>query len=335
VVVKTGEKISMRLHIVAAIIGGMFLLTPASIWGMIASNPSNLDWPITEGTNFVLSFGVSLDVESGDMTYTIQGPQDGGWKSELEWPLNGLMYMGGIVSARFWERFQLSAGIWKSLNDNAGTMKDSDWLYGYYGDEKAIYSESDSTVEAAHGDVNFQYNIFRLAGGGLGAMVGYSYTKRNWETHEGYQTTIDPYQFYVGPLSGTGVLYEEELQIPYLGVFLSLYPYDSAFGYNVYLLYSSIAKCEDKDDHVLRYKKSTGETRGTFFSLGGEMLWNFRDPWSVTGRLNYTNYDLEGEQDQYFYGGEDPPPGTWFNDIDMTIEGSQFSIGFMINYNLQ
>ena len=209
---------------------------PISVWGMIASNVANLSQQGTDGHAFVFSLGVSTEVESGDMTYTIQGEQDESWKSELAWPLEGIVYLGGVVSVRFLERFQVNTGLWKNVNVAEGTMKDSDWFYERYGDEKAIYSETDSPVEATHVDLNVRYDLFKLGGIAVGPMIGYAYTKWNWEAGNGYQTSIDPIRFYVGSLPAKSISYEQKITVPYVGLALSFYPNDSPFGFNGFLL---------------------------------------------------------------------------------------------------
>lgn len=324
----------MRLRRVVVMISvGVFSLISVSAWGMIASHPGNMKWYHTQGEELIISFGASMDVESGNMIYAIQGPEGGGWASELEWPLDGIVYMGGMVSASLWGKLQINGGYWRGLSDDAGTMKDSDWIYARYGNERAIYSESKATMtEATHIDINSRYDFLTLGDIAIGGILGYSYTKWNWEAGDGYQTSIDPYRYYVGPIVGTAIIYEEKIKVPYLGLSFSLSPSSSPFGMNIYALYSPKAQCDDVDDHVLRFKEAIGKTEGTFFSVGGSLLWNFIGSWSVTGKMNYTKYDLEGKHDQYGYGGS--LLGWSATDIDLTIEGSQFSLGAMVSYDL-
>jgi hypothetical protein len=101
---------------------------------------------------------------------------------------------------------------------------------------------------------------------------------------------------------------------------------------SLFALYSPLAQCDDIDDHIVRQKESTGHTEGTFFSVGSELHFRFASSWSLTGMVNYSRYDLEGSQDQVFYGG--PNLGTRFYDIDMTVTGSQLSVGMLMSYIL-
>jgi outer membrane protease len=328
------------ITIITAIAVGILFCIPSPSGAMMASQPSQSTVLELGNKQFHLFGGVSLAVESGEMTYAIQGPEDGGWKSELIWPLDSIAFVGGQLSANFLNRWQVNAGVWKSIADKAGSLKDSDWfysespwLYVLYGDDKAVYGEFDTTVDAVQFDLNVRYDVVQGPTFDFGPLLGYAYKQWKWTSGEGYQTS--PFtDFNVGRVTRTGIEYTEKIKIPYLGVGFSFLPQNSAFGLNLYALYSAIAQCDDVDDHILRYKESTGNTKGTFFSVGGDVLWKFKQPWSLSGKINYARYDLEGTQQQYFYGGKNPPPGTRFDDIDMTVTGRQLSFGLMIGYEL-
>ncbi len=327
----------MRCGIYRAIVViAVLLFTPVCGWSMIASNTSGMTLVNEEIGGIRFFLGTSIDRENGDMTYSIQGPESGGWKSELEWPLESIMYIGETVSIGY-DQFQVALGFWKAVTDEAGDMKDSDWWYQYYGTDPFIYSESEATVDALHFDLNLRYDFLQSEHIALGALLGFSYTKWDWEAGNGFQESVDP-DYNVGFIEGIGITYEEKVYVPYAGIALSLSPLESSsFGFNLYGVYSPIARCEDEDDHILRYKLNTGETEGTFLSLGGDVRWQFSGSWALIGKLNYTSYDLEGEQYQYFYGRnprnpDAPAVGTWYSDIDLTIEGSQMYMGLMLGY---
>ncbi len=154
-----------------------------------------------------LNVGLLFDVEFGDMTYTIQGPEEGGWKSKLEWPLDNVMYAGAEASLNVREKWRVHAEFLKSVTDDAGTMKDSDWFYGYYGDRAAIYSETSTTVDAYHLDLNLRYRVLQKASVSFGGLIGYSYKHWDWTGGDGYQWTIDPFSHYQGPIQGSGMTY--------------------------------------------------------------------------------------------------------------------------------
>ncbi len=284
-----------------------------------------------------VSFAGSLLGQHGDMTYTIQGPEDGGWKSELEWPIKNIVYGGGVVSTAFGDRFSLNVGGWKSLNTNSGTMIDRDWfdslrplLGAIYGDETAIIGEFDATFDALKFDGNLRFEFLRRAPLTLGVMAGYAYTQFYWEAGDGYQHS--PLSSYnIGAVTGTGITYEQRISTPYLGLSVSFVPETVSTAINLYVLYSPLAKCTDIDDHIARYKESTGSTSGNFLLLGSDIHLRINSSWGVTATANYAKYDLEGSQDQVFYGGTNA--GTRFYNIDLTVTGSQLSLGFLASYN--
>ena len=314
----------------------LFLVCPAASWGQIASLSSVNAVSLSEEGGATSSgfVGLSSYVEFGQMTYTIGGKQDGGWKSELEWPLDGTLYLGVVGSFQPVERLTLSAGGWFSAYSQTGTMKDSDWLYGYYGSQRAIYSESDATVDGKHLDLNARYDILSALPSNetfaLGVLLGFSYTQWDWEAKNGTQWTIDPDEFYQGSLPGTGLTYQQKIKVPYLGIAVSSAIPNSALDMNAYGIYSPFASCDDEDDHLLREKLSTGESDGTFWAIGGDLRWHVTPKWALSLLANYSAYDLEGEQTQTFYGGENV--GLRASGIDLTVEGSQAYIGATVGW---
>jgi outer membrane protease len=326
-----------RLTTSTVLIGiSIFLLIPTSGWSFMASTGSQYAQADNEPFTASFALDAGMQVENGNMTYTIQGPEDGGWKSELEWPLDNIVYGGGVVSVNPFRRWQINAGVWKDLGDDAGTLKDSDWfemlstyLYSLTGDSRAVYGEFDATVDAVQFDVNLRYAVLERPAFILNALVGYSYKKWEWTAGNGYQTSAIA-DYDIGSITGTGITYEEKLKIPYIGIALAFLPKDSPLGANLSIRYSPFTQCDDVDDHLARYKKSTGETTGSSFGIGGDLSWHFGKSWSLTGTINYESYDLSGDQDQYFYAGEEQ--GTGYSDIDMSVTGHQFSFGALLGY---
>jgi outer membrane protease len=306
--------------------------------GFTASSASSSLWH-ADGQSFRLAMGASVATQRGDMTYTIKGSENGGWMSELEWPFEGMLYAGGIVSVRAWERVHLNVGGWKNLNRESGTMKDSDWfdelrpiLLLIYGDETAIYGEFDTNVDAWQLDSNVRVDALRFSWMTVGIMAGYQYSRTRWETADGYQRSPLP-AYNVGTVSGPGINYEQKIAVPYLGLAASIIPETSPVDLDLYALYSPFARCDDVDDHVAREKESIGSTDGVFLSVGSDIYFRLNPSWSFTGMVTYTKYDLEGSQDQEFYGGSNA--GTRFSDIDMTVTGSQIAFGFLVSYTLR
>ena len=87
---------------------------------------------------------------------------------------------------------------------------------------------------------------------------------------------------------------------------------------------------DGEDESFFEFSKGDGEADGMFFSVGGEFLFKFKDSWTLTGRLDYISYDLDGDQEFFSYSSD--LSGTWFNDL--VVEGSQYYLGLMIGYAL-
>jgi len=64
--------------------------------------------------------------------------------------------------------------------------------------------------------------------------------------------------------------------------------------------------------------------------MGWEALWDVRGAWSVVSYANYSWYHTEGDQDQYFYDGENA--GVRLLVDDLTVEGQLFTLGAMLRY---
>ena len=278
------------------------------------------------------NFGLLFDMESGDMTYTIQGKEDGGWKSELEWPLDNVIYAGAEASLNFRKKWRVQAEFLKAVTDDAGTLKDSDWFYGYYDDQVAVYSETSTSIDAYSLDMNLEYRVVRKARVSFGGLLGYSYNHWDWTGGDGYQWTIDPFSHYQGPITGPAITYEADLYVPYLGLNLAFLSGNSKIDAELSALYSPFAIWKDESDHLLRDKKGEGDTSGNFFALRSHVRWNLNVRWSFGARASIATFDLDGDQTQYYYGGENA--GTGESGIDMNVKGTQTHLGLMLGYSL-
>lgn len=321
---------------------GIVLLFPYTGWGLMASNNSRIILLDKLDDSAHIFLGISFNVENGHMMTSAHGrEQYVGWKTETEWPLEQIVYAGGTISISFLQDFQLNAGVWKTLNEQAGIMKDSTLSYGDFNEEEIIYSESNSTVNGSQIDANLRYNLLKRERMSLDVIAGYSYINREWEAGAGYERVVYPLNFpaesaaKIGPIAEFGRTYEEKLRIPYFGFSFSMTPAhnyfnDSPFGLTVYTLYSPLAECDSEDENLFNFTKGEGTAKGMFFSLGGEFLIKFRGSWTLTATIDYTSYDLDGDQDLFSYSSD--LSGTWFNDL--AVKGHQTYLGLMVGYAL-
>jgi len=273
---------------------------------------------------------------NGNTVYEISGPEEGGWKSKLKFPMNNFL-IGGEVSLNYndgsWGSCSFDLGGWVSLAKKyAGTMEDSDWLYAYSA-SKAIYSESDAEMDARIFDGNILFNFLEeLDSEGkqsliLGARVGYKYQKFDYDISNTKQ--IDYLSYYYIIVPGRTLDYEVEYKIPYLGL-SGVYSFADAFKANLEINYSPWVEAEDKDDHLLRYKLSKGDCKGNLFMAGGNLSWEFEKNWILEIGASYATISTQGKQRQHFYGG--PYEGLTYANIDDKINSKQFFVNTSIKY---
>lgn len=81
------------------------------------------------------------------------------------------------------------------------------------------------------------------------------------------------------------------------------------------------SEVEDEDDHVLRNKLCTSEAGGNTFILKFKTDYNINNRWESYFNIGYTKSDLNGTQDQYWYGDD---PGTVEDETGMRINGINY-----------
>jgi hypothetical protein len=251
--------------------------------------------------------------------------------SELEFPMDvNMVSMGAGIG--FAEKLKLSANVKKSITDDAGHMKDSDWGYwwldGYGWAEQGtldIYSESDADLDALLMDVNLRYRIYR------GFFVGLGYIHQNFDyeisnLHQWYPS----YNYYFGVdsphdrVGGTVLKYEVTYSIPYMEIVFMGKATD-AFTVEMSLGYSPIVNVEDEDQHLLRSKVNKGDCDGTAILFSLEGRYDFPKNWFLTLGFDYVNIDTDGKSDAFFYGVYD-------HTIDLEIESNQVFAGLTVGY---
>jgi len=282
-----------------------------------------------------LEYGLKIGHINGDTVYEIRGPEEGGWKSRLKFPMNNYL-MGGKVSLNYndegWGDYFLNLGGWISLTKTAGKMEDSDWLYAYSA-SKTIYSESDAGMDVKIFDGNILFNFLKDPYSEekqsliLGARIGYKYQKFDYDISNTTQIDYIDYSYIF--VRGKTLDYEVEYKIPYLGL-NGLYSFDNAFKADIEINYSPWVKAEDKDDHLLRDKLSKGNCEGSLFMVGGNLSWEFKKNWTWEIGVNYTTINTQGKQRQYFYDG--PYEGLASGNIDDKINSNQLCVNTFIKY---
>lgn len=294
----------------------------------------------SSASNLFVEIGLETRYVHGDSTYYISGvdPVLGSWASELEFPLNNFMAGLNVTVGRRHlknpnqteSRFCL---VWLVIvDDDAGTMKDSDWIENdpAYGEPphagRDLYTESDAQIRGRILDIDYAYH-FRFGNRWtLGPMIGYRSQKFKYEIFD-YRG-----MYWTTPVSGEGKVldYEVTYTIPYIGLSSGLLlGKTEQFQLHLTLAYSRWAEAEDRDDHVLRYKLSEGDCEGDAYLININLDWNLYPHWILGLGAEYSDIDTSGSQHQMFYAGTFV--GTTY-DVDDMISSSSFSAILKITY---
>lgn len=252
----------------------------------------------------------------GYTLYNISGIQDGHkWASELKWPIDS--YVAGVnLAANLNDRFNIELGVRKNIDKNTGKMKDSDYSDGY----RIIYSESDTSMDMVDLNAMARFELERSQKDAVGIIGGFRYQDFSFEARNLVQTSIIP--GYSGSLIGLDGKYDVKYYIPFIGLGYSL-RVDEALVVDLAAKLGYVM-VRDEDDHVLRYKKSTGDSAGASIGLAGGLTFNLTPAAFMKLNAEYTQISAAGKQTQSWYATtSEAPAGTTIKDIDLKIDSSQ------------
>lgn len=265
----------------------------------------------------------------GHTTYIIEGDQSGGFKSELEFPLNitalNLDYSLDIKN-KYIKRYKIA--LQHSLNDYAGKFHDSDWLYDYQ-DDKAIYSESDAYLDTYTiiNQIDFKELKF-LSTDKLHSnlLLGYRYQYFDYDIHNLVQHNY--LSGNTSKIKGKVLTYEVDYSYFYTGLNLNNKNKDRNFNWQLRMLYSPFVKANDNDIHLLRDKVSEINAEGYSYSFDGSIKYDFTDSIYINFLAQYLNMHAKGKQIQKNYKNE-----ILFKDIDAEIYSVQKSFSLGLGYS--
>jgi hypothetical protein len=92
------------------------------------------------------------------------------------------------------------------------------------------------------------------------------------------------------------------------------------------------AFANDRDNHILRYKLSQGNTDGPAYSGSLSASWNFLAHFFLTIGGEYMKINTKGKQHQTYYAG--PLVHTWYDgvDVDDKITSLQWFLSATVTY---
>lgn len=330
---KDGEIISRKFDDVESII------KEATAGQSIQHEPgSKVGWEVNGGRLY-LDVGLQSAYLKGDTTYKTDFPYGA---SELEFPLNTFLLgpeMGlSYKNTQNQEKIRLNVKLLTNIDDGSGKVKDSDWIEndanflgipGYNNPGLDIYSKSDIKLRANVADINLIYNLWFIEQLSIGPMLGYKYQNFKYDVSDVNQVGYGLYYYTdTGSVSGNVADYEVTYHIPYFG-FSSDILLGEKFQANIKLGYSPWVSASDRDDHILRYKLSEGDTDGYARFINLNANWNFLSNWFLGVGYEYMKIHTTGDQHQFFYAG--PLLGITYG-VDDKITSEQWLFSAMVTY---
>jgi len=283
-----------------------------------------------------MEFSMDAGVEAwgGDITYQIGFPVTDAYGytyhgyfpfSELSFPLDAAF---GVVEAEavIINRYVLGLKVKKNISDPDDDMEDRDWISDVNIHRLDIYSESEVTDFSAFViDVDVSYRFLTNDRVTLAAGIGYMYQDFEYETAVRRQWSpsgLTGYD-YVGD-GRTSLIYEVDFEMPYLmieGQF-NIIP---ALKINGRFAFAPWVDVDDRDQHLLRNKVNTGDLSGSAVMASVGVEYDFTPQMFVTGGLEHTYVDVDGEMDASFYGVYD-------HTVAEELESSQTSLFAKIGF---
>jgi outer membrane protease len=315
----------MKKRTLVIILAMVFILN----LGFVLPQPEAAEegWDFYGGREY-FDLGVRGGYLKGDTTYHISF--DGG-ASELEFPLK-VFLLGpeigwGYKNPKKQEKLRLNI-IWlTNISDGSGKMKDSDWIDGDGQPGLDIYSESDIKLKANIFHVNLLYNFWPTRNISIGPLIGYKYQQFKYHVSDTDQVGYGIYaSLYTVSVSGRTLDYKVTYHIPYFGLNSDLL-LGKKIQANLKLGYTPWAFANDRDDHLLRYKLSKGDTDGYAYFANLNADWNFFPRLYLTVSGEYMKIHTTGTQHQSFYAG--PYVGITY-DVDDKITSKQWLFSSMI-----
>jgi len=275
-----------------------------------------------------VEFIPSLDLSyfSGDTWYEIKGSSaSGDWRSRLTFPIHNIR-LGGEMTFRVDSDLEFTLGGWRTLDEEAGTLRDDDYLNGI----RDVWSRSDADLVAWGLEGSFTYWGIRGEKVRFGPMLSVCYDRLDYDVYDVMQWGINPVD--VIRVDGKVLTYRQERISAPFGVRLKWRPrewfqleWKGAASFFTYVW--------DEDDHLLRSKLSKSEGLAFAFptSLALEFVLADRVRLGAWGEFFFLR-TWTARQDQHFYAGEHA--GDSYDGLDTTIMRWNYAAGVRLTVEL-
>lgn len=275
-------------------------------------------------------FSLQTGSITGDTTYVISGPQSGGFKSELIFPIEQqLAEISYKLPLNRYRIAELDFSLSKNIEAESGTFIDSDWLYSY-SSEKAIYSESDAYLDFYKAELKVDFlPFYKFKGSESFLSLSGGYQKQDFDFDIQNVEQINYLNGSKTIVDGQVLTYQIEYTFPYLAFNWKRPAGKRGLNYSFSFGFSPFLKAEDRDDHVLRDKLSYIEAQGRALLAEADLNYSFNSNFSLFAVWSYLSMEAEGTQVQKNYSGD-----ILFEDIAAELSSKQSLItgGFSIYF---
>ena len=196
--------------------------------------------------------------------------------SELKFPVNGPLIKAKVLHTFSSKKQTIMAQVYSDFADHSwGEMKDSDWGVEAYieqnnapKDRLEIFSKSKTSADFSGANLLFLTTISQTSRIQKQLGVGYRLNYFSFVCSDLNQEQLTPYtQALIGGgnktlfIPGEVIAYKVLYQLPYVTASFKKITHHKDYSLSISL--SPFARVTDEDDHILRSKRSTGQSSGS------------------------------------------------------------------------
>jgi plasminogen activator len=272
----------------------------------------------------------SVEYVLGESKEYVYDTDTGAKVSQLDWDLDDIVMVGGIVTVGFTDWLQLNLGGWTAVNEGHGDMVDRDWTPEISPDWSHW---SKSPVRLDHGhiiDVNLGVPLKVFDWFTVTPLAGFKFDNWKWSDRGGvYIYSKGGWRNDTGKFSDTtGIIYEQWFYAPYLGVNLAVER--KGFFVNAYGKGSLWAWSDAEDQHLNTNFEFDDHVRNQdYIGAGLELGYNVTDRFYFMVAYDYQKFSTE-KGDTDLFNGATGERGTDHNSGGIGHESNavRFSLGF-------
>ena len=213
------------------------------------------------------SVTLSCHVETGYMygSITESAYENGKRISKLDWDIKNLFFAGGGIGFKLFDFIDISLDIRQSLNEKAGSIKDSD--YDLTTGTRTRYSRHSCHLKRALIINPAAGIIFQpLESLNLMPFIDLHYMNYSFEARDGYLEY--PPGSVKNNVYGTGIIFSQRYLFPAAGIGVQ-YKINSKISIGIQYEMSPFLQCESRDSHIRRGKDFYDSMKnGMFYSCG-------------------------------------------------------------------